>query len=98
MVSTEVFDEDFFKLERSEQERIEKKLKKLKEDPYQGKPLGYDWFREIKLNGKRVYFLIYKKNQKIGLVAISDKKTQNETIKEIKSKLKEFEKVFNPTL
>ena len=96
-VSTAVFDEDFFKLDNSEQIRIEKKLAKLKEDPYQGKPLGYEWFRELKFNGKRVYFLIYEKTQKIGIVAISDKKTQQATIDEIKRKLKEFEKLFNPT-
>ncbi len=96
-VSTEIFDEDFFKLDNTEQIRIKKKLEKLKEDPYQGKPLGYEWFRELKLNGKRVYFLIYEKTQKICLVAISDKKTQQATIDEIKSKLTEFEKLFNPT-
>ena len=86
---------DFLNLDNGERIRIEKKLLKLKEDPYQGKPLGYEWFRELKLNGKRIYFLIYDKTQKIGLVAISDKNTQQATIDEIKSKLKEYEELFN---
>ncbi len=62
----------------------------MAENPYGGDPLGYVFFREKRLGVKRVYFLIYEELKAILMVAVSDKKTQQETIDEIKGKLSEY--------
>ena len=87
---TEGFGEEKDKLEGFEQKRIDKFSLKLKENPYQGDPLRYKWFREKRINGKRVYFLIFDDLTAVLFVAISDKKTQQETIDSVLNKLKEF--------
>jgi len=59
--TTKEFDNDFSKLDNSEQLRINKILKQLKESNGDvGKYLaGLSFFREKKFDGKRIYFLIY---------------------------------------
>jgi putative component of toxin-antitoxin plasmid stabilization module len=52
-----------------------------------GDSLGFKFFREKKIGGKRVYYLIYEDLKAVLLVGVSDKKSQQETIDEIKSKL-----------
>ncbi|MEK6895105.1 MAG: hypothetical protein AABX48_01140 [Nanoarchaeota archaeon] len=88
--TTTGFDEEKDKLDGFEQERINKLFPKLKENPYVGDPLRYKWFREKRINGKRVYFLIFDDLTAVLFVAISDKKTQQETIDSVLNKLKEF--------
>ncbi len=78
----------FSKVEIEEIEEVEKK--QLTVNPYIGDPLGYRFFREKKLKGKRIYFLIYDDMLAVLMVAISDKKTQQATIDEIKNHLKEY--------
>ncbi len=95
--STKEFDDDYYALDNSERIKIDAKVKKLSEQPWIGKPLGYSWFRELKLNGKRVYFLIYMQKLTILLVAMSDKKTQQSMIDTIKEKFDEY-KSFVDTL
>ena len=58
--------------------------------PFVGDPLGYPFFREKKIGGKRIYFLIYEDLRSVLMVAISDKKTQQETIDEIKGSLESY--------
>src|SRR3990172_5273148 len=83
--TTDSFDEDFKKLTKVEQDRVRKiRDKQLKDNPYVGKPLDYKWFREKKINGKRLYFLIYDDIQAVLVVAWSDKKTQQTMINAIK--------------
>lgn len=84
------FDKQFLKqLSPQEQEEIEHfEKKQLTTSPYLEKTLGYRFFREKKIDGKRIYYLIYEELQAILLVGISDKKTQHETIEEIKGLLK----------
>ncbi|MDA3854701.1 MAG: hypothetical protein PF569_00475 [Candidatus Woesearchaeota archaeon] len=54
-----------------------------------GDSLTYDFFREFKINGKRVYFLIYKDIAIILLVSASkNKKDQQKVINKIKENLK----------
>lgn len=55
-----------------------------------GKPLSYGFFREKKLGGERVYFLVYDEIKLILLVGVSNKKTQRVTIDYIKLYLSEF--------
>lgn len=64
--------------------RIDKIREQLKINPYVGKPLGYRFFREKRVDGKRLYFLIYEDIVLVLVVAISDKKAQQATINAIK--------------
>ena len=43
------------KISAQEQERVIQFEKQLKQNPLQGRPLGYVFFREKKFNGKRLY-------------------------------------------
>jgi len=79
------------KLDNQEQERVKKFEQSLKEAPYSGKPLGYEFLREKKFGGKRILFLIYEAHQTIFLVTITDKKAQQEEIDIIKSSLELYE-------
>jgi putative component of toxin-antitoxin plasmid stabilization module len=80
----------------SELEEVEKFILKLRENYKIGKPIGYDFFREKKIKGKRVYYLVYENICIILLVLASNKKLQEDTIDYIKSKLSEFrEFAFN---
>ena len=89
---THKFDKEFIKrFSREEQRELEKVEKKqLVENPYVGDSLGYKFFREKKIGSKRVYYLIYEDLKTVLLVGVSDKKSQQETIDEIKSKLTEY--------
>jgi mRNA-degrading endonuclease RelE of RelBE toxin-antitoxin system len=85
---TSTFDKEFAVLPKKEQDKIENfEKKQLTENPFVGDSLGYDFFREKRLNGRRVYYLIYEDIVIVLLVAISDKKTQQATINEIKMHL-----------
>lgn len=85
LYTTEEFDKDFSKLDRSLQIQIEKALTQIEGNPYVGKPLGYMFFREKKIEKWRVYYLIYDEYVAVFAIAISDKKDQQETINTIKS-------------
>lgn len=82
--ATEEFLNDYQKLSKIERERIEKIREQLKVNPYVGKPLGYKFFREKRVDGKRIYYLVYEDVVIVLMVAISDKKTQQSTINAIK--------------
>ncbi|MFH0869277.1 MAG: hypothetical protein V1839_03555 [archaeon] len=92
------FERDFNKLDKAEQERIIKAREQLKENPYAGKPLGYEWFREKHLNGKRLYYLVYENLKAVLIVALSDKKTQQLTINMIKLALDKYKDKIEKTL
>lgn len=86
-----VFDKELSKLSKIEKEIVEKMYPKLKENPYSGDPIRYEFFREKRLLGKkRVYFLIYDDLKIVLMVAISGKKAQKETIDEIVSYFSEY--------
>ena len=93
----EKFDLVFNKLDYSEQIRVNNILSQLREHGAQiGKPLsGLSFFREKKFGDKRLYYLIYPDLKIILVVAISDKKTQQDTIDEILSDLTEYKKYVN---
>ncbi|MCX6706833.1 MAG: hypothetical protein NT001_01690 [Candidatus Woesearchaeota archaeon] len=95
---TKTFEKEFDKLPKKEQEEIDKLEKKLSENPYSGKPLGLVFFREKKLDGRRIYYLIYDDVVVILMVAISDKKTQQATIDAIKEKLEEYQIIIKENL
>lgn len=87
---TKTFEMEFYKLPKSEQHQIDKIEKSLSESPFSGKPLGLVFFREKRLNGRRIYFLVYENFVVILMAGISDKKTQQSTIDAIKQNLDKY--------
>lgn len=79
-------------LDKKEKEELDKFIEELKEGKIKGKVLTYEFLREKKIGGKRVYFLIYDEIAIILLVNSSKKKYQQETIDEIKLLLTEFKR------
>ncbi len=97
---TRRFDKELIKqFSQQEQKEIQELEKKqLVSNPYVGDPLGYPFFREKKIGGKRVYYLIYDDLQVVLLVAVSDKKAQQETIDEIREHLDEYHDVVKESM
>jgi len=95
---TDWYEKKFKRLDPNEQEKIKRIEQDLKKIPYDGKPLGYIFFREKKFNGKRLIFLVYDSYQAIFLITITDKKTQQKVIDLIKANLdvykEELEKIL----
>ena len=90
---TEKFDKEILKkFSKEEQKQVENfEQKQLVENPFVGDHLGFNFFREKRVGGgKRVYFLIYEELKAVLIVGQSDKKTQQETIDAIKSRLPEY--------
>lgn len=54
--------------------------------------MGYKFFREKRVDGKRIYFLIYEDVVVVLVVAISDKKAQQVTIDKIKMAFELYKK------
>ncbi len=98
--TTDEFDRDYRKLDSSEQERVKKILRQLKErGDSVGKPLvGLSIFKEKKFNGKRIYFLVYSKLSIVLIVAISNKKAQQTTINKILSDIAYYQEHVLETL
>jgi len=85
--TTSLFDQDFEKIiPKQYHDDIKRRLKKLSDNPYVGRPLGDKYFRELKLGKFRVYFMIFENEVIVFVVAVSDKKTQKHTIALIKEK------------
>lgn len=97
---TERFDKECAKdLSKEQLKQVEKfERKQLVGNPYVGDPLGYKFFREKKLGGKRVYFLIYDDIGAVLMVGVSDKKAQRETIDAIKSRLADYHEVIREAI
>ncbi len=95
---TITFDKEFDKLPQSEKKEVEKFEIHLCENPFVGKPLGFVFLREKRLNGRRIYYLIYEEFVIVLMVAISNKKTQHATIDAIKEKLDEYYSWVKETL
>ena len=88
---TSEFEHKFEELPPDIKERFESRIKKLQENPYAlGKPLGYSWFRELKNDKWRVYYLVYDQLVVVLFVGVSDKKNQQVVINIVKNNLKMF--------
>ena len=83
--TTEEFDRDFGKLDKSLQIQIDNEIAQLEINPFVGKPLGYKFFREKKVKNYRLYYLIYENYVVAFIVALSNKKDQQEAIDKIKN-------------
>jgi len=97
---TQRFDKELSKqLSPEEQREIAAfEQKRLVENPYVGDMLGYRFFREKKIDGKRVYYLIYDDLRAVLMVAVSTKKTQQATINEIHDRLKEYHEAIKEAI
>ena len=67
-------------LSTHEQREILDFEKALAYRPYLGKPLKSPYYREKRIDGKRIHFLIYDEFEVVLMVHISTKKTQQEVI------------------
>lgn len=80
---TKTFNEAYQELQKTEQEWIIRIKLQLLQNLNVGKPLGYTWLREKKLNEKRLYFITNEKTRKVVLLAIANKKDQQTVINHI---------------
>ena len=80
---TKTFEDKLEKQEKNFKDWFEKTLDKLSENPFTGKPLRYEWFREKKFEKYRLYYLIYKEHVTIYFINISEKKNQQQVINSI---------------
>lgn len=73
-----------------------KELKTLKEslrhNPHRGKSLGPHWFKEIKIQEKRVYYVV--REDTILFITASSKKQQQETIDKTRKLLEEYKELL----
>ena len=91
IIFTQSFEKRVFKyLEKSELKELDLFFENLEISPFLGKPISYNFFREKKINEKRVYFLIYEDLNLILFVGISNKKTQQKEIDKIKINFKDY--------
>lgn len=93
VLETETFSKLFDSLSKDEKEWIKKIIEQLKENPKAGKPLRFEWFREKKYEGKRLYYLIYQNLNKVLLVSFGTKKEQQKIIAHILANLDEYKKI-----
>ena len=93
VLETETFSRLFDVLEGKEKEWIKKVIGQLKENSKVGKPLGFEWFREKKLGGKRLYYLVYEESNTVLLVAFGGKKNQQRIIAHVLQNKERYEKI-----
>jgi len=74
------FDKEIAKLSDEKNKRIEKIYGQLKENPYLGDQLQIKILREKRLDGKRIYYLVFEDLQAVLMIAISNKKAQQKVI------------------
>ncbi|MFP4112316.1 MAG: type II toxin-antitoxin system RelE family toxin [Candidatus Woesearchaeota archaeon] len=82
LLETENFSKAFSKLTKEIQKRFDCQFRKLLTDPFSiGDPIhGRRWFREIKNQKYRAYYMIFEDKVIIVLVGISEKKNQQKII------------------
>ena len=93
VIATENYLDEIKKLPKEYKAFVEELPNKLKENPFQGKPLIYRFLREKRIKEKRIYYLIYEDFNLVILVAVSGKKDQQYTIDHINYQLDDFKKI-----
>jgi len=93
VIGTDTYLKEINKWPKNYKEAVDKLPQKLADNPFTGKPLNYPFLRESRVKEKRVYYLIYEDLKLVLLVAVSDKKNQQETIDHIKEELDEYRKI-----
>ncbi len=85
-----LFDEKIGNFDAEFARRVDKIEDQLIENPYQGDPLNVKWFREKRIDEKRVYFIIYEDLDAVFMVAVSGKKDQQRVINTVRLLLDSF--------
>ena len=98
VLSTKEFDTWEKLLPKDLQREIEEFIKELKKGSKIGQPLGYSFFLEKRIDGRRIYFLAYEDIDTVLLVTISDKKAQQDTIDKIKKDLDYYSNLIRKNL
>ena len=80
------------KLSKTEREEIQRIILQLTENPFVGDQLQIKVLREKRLREKRFYYLVFEDLQAVLIVAIGNKKTQQETIDSILLRINEYRK------
>ena len=93
VIGTDTYLDELKKWPRDAQEAARKVPAHLTENLYSGKPLGYPYLREKRIDNRRIYYLIYDDLKLVLLVATSDKKNQQATINHLKENLDEFKRM-----
>jgi mRNA-degrading endonuclease RelE of RelBE toxin-antitoxin system len=88
--TTNSFDKEIESLSESDKKRIQRIFLQLKVNPYVGDQIQYRFFREKRMNEKRVYYLIYDELSAVLVVAFGGKKAQQGTIDRIIELFPEF--------
>ena len=88
--TTKEFDRLFNKLDPEVKKQIGKKIDQLENNPFVGKSLGYNFFREKKIQNYRIYYLIYKGYLVVFVISLSDKKGQQKAIDMIKELIPKY--------
>jgi mRNA-degrading endonuclease RelE of RelBE toxin-antitoxin system len=89
---TGTFEEKLEKSEESLKNWLEKILDQLEQNPFVGKPIKVNWFREKKFGKHRIYYLIYENCKSVYLVNMSEKKDQQAIINSIELLLEVYKK------
>ncbi|MEK6902839.1 MAG: hypothetical protein AABX02_04615 [archaeon] len=87
VISTQEFDHQLEELNTVDQERINRFVEQIHQNPLVGKPLGFLFLREKKFEGRRMYFLIYDEWHVVLLILLSSKKEQSAAIDWIKKNI-----------
>jgi mRNA-degrading endonuclease RelE of RelBE toxin-antitoxin system len=88
----DIFDKEMNKLSQNYVPKIKKIFLQLKDNPHVGDAIRYKFFREKRIEEKRIYYLVYDDLKIVLIVAIGGKKAQKETINKIVSYFKEYRK------
>ena len=90
--TTETFDREVEEFEQNQQKRVNKLFQQLKQNPYSEDQIKFRFFREKRIDEKRVYFLVYDDIKIVLFVGTSGKKDQQKTINYISYHFDDFRK------
>lgn len=93
VLETDTFSKLYNSLNKDEKEWIKKVIEQLKENSCVGKPLRFDWFREKRYGGKRLYYLVYQNINRILLVAFGKKKEQQKIIEHVLANKSRYKRI-----
>ncbi len=94
VLETDRFAKKYGKCEKVEQEWIDSIRDQLVQNLRIGKPLHFDWFREKRFGGKRLYFLASETKRKAVLIAFGTKKEQQQYIRHVVDNRHEYWRIL----